>query len=171
MIRGCVLGMSLSGKTTLAKHISAQYWRKKNMRSFVLDPNGEIYGSHALVFQDEEKFWETVWKTRDALVIVDEAAETINSDKTLVPVFTRLRHLNHKLLVIGHRATNLLPIMREQIDTVYLFRQSEKSAAFFAETFSEPRLLEATKLPKYQYIYAEMYSVPKVFQTTPFPPV
>lgn len=168
MTRGAIIGMSLSGKSTLAKHISRQYWLKHQMRSFVFDPNGEHYGDHALVMQDDAKFWEMVWKTTGSLVVVDEAAETINRDETLIPVFTRLRHLNHKLLVIGHRATNLLPIMREQIDTVYLFRQSSKNADIFAEIFAEPKLAEATGLPKYEYIYCALYGSPLRLKTVPF---
>src|SRR3974390_3483489 len=116
MTRGGIFGISLSGKTTLSKHISALYASRYKIPSLVLDPNSEAYGPHATVTSDEASFWETVWKNKNCLVIVDEAAETINSEKDLIPVFTRMRHLGHKLLVIGHRATNLLPIMREQFD-------------------------------------------------------
>ena len=168
MVRGAIIGMSLSGKTTLAKHLSRSYWTRHKIRSFVLDPNNERYGAHALVMQDENKFWEIVWKTRGSLVIVDEAAETIARNDDLTPVFTRLRHLDHKLLVVAHRATNLTPIMREQVDTVYLFRQSEKNCEIFAEIMAEPELLKATGLPKYHYIYCALYEKPKVCSVTPF---
>lgn len=168
MTRGAIIGMSLSGKTTLAKHLSREYWRRHKIRSFVLDPNNEVYGQHAMVFTDEPKFWETVWKTRGALIIVDEAAETINRDDDLTPVFTRMRHLDHKLLVVAHRSTNLTPIMREQVDTVYLFRQSEKNCEIMAEIFADPELCKATSLPKYQYIYAALYEKAKLKQVVPF---
>lgn len=168
MVRGAIIGMSLSGKSTLAKHLSRAYWKNKKIRSFVLDPNLEQYGPHALVTNDEPKFWDMVWKTRGALVIVDEAAETIARNDDLTPVFTRLRHLGHKLLVIAHRATNLTPIMREQVDTVYLFRQSEKNCEIFAEIMAEPGLLDARNLPKYRYIYCELYGKPKMCEVIPF---
>lgn len=170
MVRGAIIGMSLSGKTTLAKHLSREYWRRAKIRSFVLDPNLDEgpYGEHALVFRDEPKFWEVVWKTRGSLIIVDEAAETIARNDDLTPVFTRLRHLNHKLLVIAHRATNLTPIMREQIDTIYLFRQSEKNCEIFAEIFAEPGLVGAKDLPKYQYLYCELYGKPRLMKVVPF---
>ena len=170
MIRGAIIGMSMSGKTTLAKHISKAYWTKGKMRSLVLDPNYDEgpYGPHALVFRDEPKFWDAVWKSRGLLIIVDEAAETIARNDDLTPVFTRLRHLNHVLLVVAHRATNLTPIMREQIDTIYLFRQSAKNCEIFAEIFADPSLEKAQSLPKYHYIFAELYGKPQLKQVVPF---
>lgn len=170
MIRGAIIGMSMSGKTTLAKHISRQYWLRGKIRSLVLDPNldEEPYGDHALIFRDEPKFWEVVWKSQGMLVIVDEAAETIKRNDDLTPVFTRLRHLHHKLLVVAHRATNLTPIMREQIDQVYLFRQSEKNCEIFAELFAEPALVSAKDLPKYNYYFCELYGKPSLRQVIPF---
>lgn len=170
MNRAAIVGMSLSGKSTLAKHISQKYWTHHQMRSFVLDPNEEKYGPHALVFGNdrEEQFWDVVWKAENSLIIVDEAAETINRDKTLIPVFTRLRHKKHKLIVIAHHATNLLPVMRDQIDTLYMFRQSEKNASFFAESFAKPELLKAPELAQYHYFFVTLYGTPRILKTEPF---
>ena len=170
MIRGAIIGMSMSGKTTLAKHLSRQYWTRSKIRSLVLDPNYDegSYGDHAMVFREEPKFWNVAWKTNNLLIIVDEAAETISRNDDLTPVFTRLRHRGHKLLVIAHRATNLTPIMREQIDTVYLFRQSKKNCEIFAELFAEPSLEKAQFLPQFQYYYCALYEKPKLCAVMPF---
>lgn len=157
MIRGGVFGPSLAGKTTLAKALSREYWQRYKMRTLVLDLNAEEWGQQALLFTDEEKFWIAVWKTQGCLVIVDEASETINRDKGLIGVFTRLRHNNHKLLVIGHSGVNLLPIMRQQIDTLYLFRQSRKSCAIWVEDFIEDSLEQAFELEQYEFLRAERW--------------
>lgn len=162
MVTGGIFGPKLSGKTTLAKKLCQQYWTKHKIRSLVLDINqDDDWGEHCWTTNDEKKFWDVVWKTQNSIVVVDEAAETIKRDKTLIPVFTRLRHCGHILLVIGHSGTNLLPVMREQFDTVYLFRQSEKSAGIFAEVMTEKGLLAASELQQYEFIHHKLYGQPR----------
>lgn len=161
-----IFGPKLSGKTTLAKELSRQYWIKQHRRSLVLDPNLEDWGTQAWVTDDEEKFWTQVWrqpvigKAKPSLVIVEEAAETINRDKGLIRVFTRLRHLNHKLIVIGHSGENLLPIMRQQFDTLYLFRQSPDDAERWARSMTQEGFLDAALLEQYEFLYGERFKPP-----------
>lgn len=161
MINGGIFGPKLSGKTTLAMALSRQYWKNLKIKTVVLDINNDQWGDHATVMTEEPIFWEVVWKAQNCLIVVDEAAETINRDKELIPVFTRMRHNHHKLLVIGHSGMNLLPIMREQIDTIYLFRQGKKSAAYWAETLAEDDLLQSTTLRQFEFIRYEMYGTPQ----------
>lgn len=156
-----IFGPKLSGKTTLAKELSRQYWVRSQRRSLVLDPNLEDWGKHSWVTADEEKFWRAVWKGGEpSLVIVEEAAETINRDKGLTSVFTRLRHLKHKLIVVGHHGSNLLPIMRDQFDVLYLFRQSPKSAWDWSETMTQEGFQGASELEQYEFLYGEKYKAP-----------
>ena len=154
------MGPKLSGKTTLAMTLSREYWRKYRMRSLVLDPNREDWGKQAWVTNDEEKFWSVVWATKQALVIVDESGETINRDKGLIPVFTRLRHLHHKLIVVGHSGVNLLPIMRQQLDTLYLFRQSPKACAIWCEDMTQQGFDAAQNLEQFEFLYGEKFKSP-----------
>lgn len=161
MINAGVFGPKLSGKTTLARAISRQYWATRRIRSFVLDPHLEAWGPQAFVTNDEEKFWDIVWKTKGALIIVEEAAATIRRERDLIPVFTRLRHCNHRLIVVGHSGIDLLPVMRQQLDTLYLFRQPEEAAVIWARTFCDKRLLAATELGQYEFLYAEMFREPR----------
>lgn len=167
MVRGGIFGPSLSGKTTLAKALSMAYWAKSKIRSLVLDPNQEQWGAQAWVTTDEEKFWDVAWKTTGSLVIVDESTETINRDKGLVAVFTRLRHRQHKLLVIGHSGVNLLPIMRQQIDELFLFKTSPKAAAIWAEELAQPGFLAATELGQYEFLQGGTYATPAKHRLSP----
>jgi hypothetical protein len=155
-----IMGPKLSGKSTLAKKLSQEYWTRLRMRSFILDPNLDSWGKQAWVTNNEEKFWRAVWSTTGALVIVDEAGETINREKDLIPVFTRLRHLHHKLIVIGHSGVNLLPIMRQQLDTLYLFRQSPKAAAIWAEDMTQEGFKAAVELNEYEFLYGQKFKAP-----------
>lgn len=167
MTRGGIFGISLSGKTTLAKKISRLYAIQFKMPSLVLDPFKEEWGDHATATADEEKFWKTVWETRKMLVIVDESASTIRRERKLIPVFTALRHLDHKLLVIGHHGSDLLPVMRDQLDTIYLFRQNEKSAKAWVEKFADERIGQSTSLNQYEYLYCRNFHAPVKHKATP----
>lgn len=162
MVNGGIFGPKLSGKTTLAKTISRKlYESPRQTRTLVLDPLADEWGEQAMVFTDEDKFWKAAWNVNDCLIVCDEAAETIARDKELIPVFTRMRHNRHKLLIIGHSGMSLLPIMREQIDTVYLFRQSEKAAKVWAEVMTNNGLLQATELNQYEFIQHRLYGKPR----------
>lgn len=162
MTNGGIFGPKLSGKTTLAANLSREYFAKQKIRSIVLDPHLDCdWGQQAWVTADEDVFWTNVWKTQGSLIIVDEAAATIRRSRELIPVFTRLRHNHHKLIVIGHSGVDLLPTMRQQIDTLYLFRQSRKSAEIWAETMTEPRLEDSVNLQQYEFIMHVMYSDPQ----------
>ena len=132
------------------------------MNTLVLDPNNDAdWGPHSRVFTDEEQFWSTVWKSERCLVIAEEAAETIARNKELIAVFTRLRHRHHILMVIGHSGTNLLPVMRQQIDTLYLFRQGEKASKIWAEDAMEQKLLATVSLNQYEFIYSKRFTEPR----------
>ena len=171
MIRGGIFGISLSGKTTLAKHLSAGYFHKGNLNSLVLDPHEENYGEHAEVLgiENEDLFWQKVWEAEQPyLVIVDEASATLRREREMVPVFTRLRHKKHRLLVLGHKSTDLLPVMREQLDTLYLFRQSATSADEWADLFGEKELISCSNLSQYEYIFCQLYGKPKKCLLKPY---
>jgi len=158
MISGGIFGPKLSGKSTLAKHLSIAYWTKKKMRSLVLDPHGEVWGPQAWRTDNEQKFWNAVWKTRHCLVIVEEAAATIRRERELVPVFTRLRHNCHKLLVIGHDGTDLLPVMRRQFDTVFLFLQPDEAVKLWKQDLPSVKGLDAASgLGQYEFLRGELF--------------
>lgn len=152
-----VFGPTLSGKSTLAHKISEQYWKQRQQRTLVLDPYQEDWGEHALVFTDEDKFWDAAWKTQKNLIVVEESSSTIQRDKKLIPAFTRMRHNEHSLMVIGHSGTDLLPVMRQQLTTVYLFRQPEMAAKIWANNFAEQGLLQTTELQQYEFIHYQSY--------------
>jgi hypothetical protein len=161
MTNGGIFGPKLSGKTTLARTLSKQFWQREQRRTLVLDPHLEMWGEHAKAYESEKDFWEAVWKVQSCLIVVEEAAATIRRERSLVPVFTRLRHNNHKLLVIGHSGMDLLPVMRQQLDLIFLFRQPKSAATVWAETFTEDGLLQSTTLKQYEFIRCELYGQPQ----------
>lgn len=153
-----IFGPSKSGKTTLAKALSAEFWRTRKLKSLVLDPHLENWGTHAIVMNDESKFWATVWASKDCVVIVEEATTTINRRKDLSSVFTAIRHNNHNLIVVGHNGSSLLPVMRQQLEKLYLFLQSEKAAKIWMEETACSNLMQATTLNQYEFLYYRRFT-------------
>jgi hypothetical protein len=163
-----IFGPGLSGKTTLARWLSWCYWCGWRVKSLVHDINGDQWGPQAWCTAEEEKFWEMVWHREvDCALFIEEAAETIARDNEKTALFTRVRHRQgsggpgHRLHVIGHSGANLLPVQRQQIHTLYLFRQSEAGAELWAEEFADDRILEATTLRQYEFLYCRIYDTPR----------
>lgn len=155
-----IFGPSLCGKSYVGKALSREAWRL-GRASLVCDPNGDEWGAQALVFPTlDERFRRVFWARRNLSVFIDEATLTVARDVELIDLFTRGRHQGHQLFVLGHRAVNLLPIMRDQFGTLFLFRCSPSDAKLWAEDWGEPRILEATGLPKYEFILARKFAAP-----------
>lgn len=162
MIIGGIFGPKLSGKSTLAKSLAKAYWKLETRRTLVFDPNGENWGPQAWVTANEDVFWPAIWKTTGCLLIVEEAASTISRERELIPVFTRIRHQGHKVIIVGHSGGDLLPVMRQQIDTLFLFRQPPEAADIWRRLFSQEEIMRACKLGRYEFLHAEIFSPVKI---------
>lgn len=151
-------GPSLFGKSRLNIQLADSYFKKSAIRSIVFDPNeDDVWPESARVFRtDKDLFWRTVWASKHCAVFVDESAETIKRDADLMPMFTRIRHCEHKMHVMGHEATNLLPGMRGQLSTLFLFRQVEKDAVIWANLFADKRILESISLGRFDFLHCQL---------------
>jgi hypothetical protein len=85
-------------------------------------------------------------------VIVDDGSVTIKRDKDLIPVFTTMRHLHHRLLVVSHDASDFTPTMRRQFDTMFLFRQSPDSAEEWYKVFLDRDIYKCAQLAQYEFV-------------------
>lgn len=158
-----IFGPGLCGKSHAGKSL-ARSFAAAGRRSVVIYPPGHLsdrdWGAHAMVFTDRSRFLDTVWKSRGLAVFIDEATETVGRDAELTGLFTRSRHNGHVVVAMGHRATVLLPVQRDQFGTLFLFRASPGEAKTWAEEWAEPRLVEATTLPKYHFLLARKFAAP-----------
>lgn len=158
MIVGGIYGPKKSGKTELAKHLGRDYWTKENRRSLVLDPNGtDSWGNEFWVTANNEEFWGVAWSTTNCLLIVDDAGKTIDRDKDVNDAFTRINHNGHKLLIVGHSGTNLNPLQRQQMDTVYLFRNTVESGEQWRDVFCDDKIRCISKLQRYEFLYVRQF--------------
>lgn len=180
-IHTAFLGPSLFGKSHAAKLSARQHWLRHRRRSIVLDPTTEPgqphgWGDYCLVFQGEgerprELFRDAVFrKYEHCAVFFDEGGE-VERDKDMNPYFTRIRHRYHIFHYISHAWTDMLPKQRNQLGTLFLFWQPADAAESIAREWSDPRLLEATKLPKYEFLYCRKFAAAPahIIQRSRFP--
>ncbi len=118
----------------------------------------ENWGPQTWVTDDEEKFMDMVWRRETGCaVFIEEAAEMIKRDNEKNSLFTRIRHRGHRLYVMGHDGTNLLPQQRNQIHVLFLFQQTQQAAKIWANTFIDERIYAATTLAQYEFLYCVLY--------------
>jgi hypothetical protein len=152
-----VFGASESGKSTLAQKISMEFFVREKRFSIVLlrnnaDKTGNGWGKHSRIYYDAVQFLEAVRSSGNCLVVVEDASATIGGDKEFTDLFTCIRHQGHKLLVIGHHASNLSPEMRDGIQRIFLFLQNEDAIRNYWSKIFPAHDLECTKrLEQYQF--------------------
>ena len=181
-IHTAILGPSLFGKSNAAKHLAASYWRNRRIRSLVLDPTtepGEPHGwpSCCLVIQGEgegprARFYDAVFKRYEGCAVFFDEGGEVERDKDMNPYFTRIRHRYHFFHYIGHNWTDMLPKQRNQLGTLLLFWQPADASETIAREWSDPRLLDAVRLPQYEFLYCRKFALRPAHDITraSFPP-
>lgn len=150
------VGMSRSGKTTLAQIVAAglvKRGRRVGVFDPLLDPRWKATGAE--VTADPFELLHTCktsigghwfWEEWGPYLKNHPAAEV----RKLLPAFawlgTSSRQLGHTQWFIAHSWQDLLHV-RGQLDSVYAFAQGNKSAALMAEDFARPEL--ERELPRF----------------------
>lgn len=150
------LGMTGSGKTTLAK-AAARRFRAQGYGVLVLDPLGSDWQAD---FQtdDSDKFLAVAAKSQRCAVFVDESGEMIGHyEKDMFWLATRARHYGHSCHFITQRAAQLSPTVRDQCSRMFLFRVSARDADILANEWAEPRIKTAAQLGRYEMFYCERF--------------
>lgn len=161
-----VFGMKQSGKTTLCLKMSL-YFALRGRPTIALDPvKATVWGKHATKFsmEQEDQFFETAWREFGCLVVIEEASTTLQRDAEKNPVFNRLHHNNHKILVVGHGGNDLLPAQRRQLDQVFLFRQSKQEAKNWSEEFTRDEIMGSANLNQFEYMHCKRFEVPVIYK-------
>jgi len=152
-----IFGPPECGKTTAAKAILRERWRMLRRRAIVVDLNGDAWPAHCLVFNSLDRALAFAWRVSGCDFVIDDASGQIYRDAGHNDLFTRIRHQQHTLFVIGHNATILLPIQREALGTLLLFRQSPKAIAAWVEDWAEPRIEAAANMRAYEFLFCKRF--------------
>jgi DNA helicase HerA-like ATPase len=151
-----IYGMTLSGKSSLAKQIIANL-RMKGYKTIVLDPLGDPSFNADFHTQDVKEF-ERVWKgSRSCFCYIDESGQVGKFSEAMRNAATTGRHWGHSFTFIAQKATQVEPLVREQCSNLFLFRSGRKSRETLAEEFDCDELLKPIKLLEYHSIIRGEY--------------
>lgn len=159
-----VCGRRLSGKTTLVIEYLRASWEKERRYGVVLDPKSQqhVWGDHAYVTNERAK-WLGKWQNpqcKNCNIVWEETSTTLKRDADFVDVFTaKAGEHGHRLIVTCHSGAALLPVMRDQITEIFLFRQSGNEAEMWAEKFGNvniPKVACSLDYDRREFIHVRM---------------
>lgn len=147
-----ILGITESGKTTLARKLAARY-RLKGIPVLVLDPySSKEWGAH-FITEEPEQFFAVVKNSRSCALFVDECGHWSEDHEPVIKwLATNSRHYGHNCHFITQRAAQISPTVRAQCSNIFLFKQSFQDSKALAQEFVADALLDAQTLSKGEYL-------------------
>jgi DNA helicase HerA-like ATPase len=157
MTHSLILGMTLSGKTTLAKKLCVEY-RKAGIPVLILDPICDPNWQCDFITDDKDEFVRVYKQNTGCQCIIDEAGDAVGKyDEVMRQTATRGRHWGHKFTYITQRGSSLSMTVRDQCATLFLFRSGMNDAKLHAEEYGFEELKNANLLKP-----GEFYHVSKL---------
>jgi len=161
MAHSLILGMSESGKTTLARNLAA-YYKKQGMGVIVLDPMRDPEWVCDFITADQDEFLQVFWSSQSCMVFLDEGAESVGRyDKAMRKTATQGRHWGHCCHFITQHGTDLAPVVRGQCRHLFLFQSSRQQGEVLAKEYNQPELLTCTDLKQGEYLHFSRFGVLK----------
>ena len=146
MPHAIILGMTESGKTTLAKKLAAGY-RARGIGVLVCDPLNDPGWEADYRTTDSAQFMDTVRRSRSCAVFIDESGEVVGKyNDQMFWLATRGRHYGHNCHFITQRGSQLAKTVRDQAGRLYLFNCSLDDAKILANEWNKPELKSANTL-------------------------
>ena len=148
-----IVGMTESGKTTLAKKLAAEY-KASGYGVRVYDPLSDDGWNADFQTADERQFLQAYFQSKNCRVFVDECHEVAgNHDKIIHATATRGRHYGHRNFYIAQRPTMIAVNIRSQCKHIYTFFQSPEECKVMAREFGNQDLKQACELSEGEYLY------------------
>lgn len=159
-----IIGMTESGKTTLAKSICKGLIAKEQ-KVAVLDPlHDEGWGEVTFQTSGPAAFleWAKMKENRQAFLFVDEGSIAIGRyNAPMEWLATMSRHWGHSSFFISQSLTQLSTTLRGQCGRLYLFTAAETVNKIAAEEFNEKELRKADRLEKGQFYIVNRFTALK----------
>lgn len=160
------VGRTGSGKTTLWRILAGQMMAL-GCPVLVYDPlNNGIPANRRTTDVYELVRWAREY--RSAQIIVDEAGTVLGDpDPEVAYLTTQARNRGHQTHIICQRAVQVNRTVRLQTERLYAFRIDVQEAKTLSAETSNPRVMEAVELDRYQYIMAGSYGEFERFAVAP----
>lgn len=150
-----IFGPTRSGKTTLAQKL-AQAYAAAGRAVLVCDPMGVTWPAAAWQTLDAGALVKKAQASRNCMIFIEEASLSIARDRSLSWLFVAAGNPaagGHTTHIVGQDGASLLPAMRQQLSTIYLFRCHPDFASTWARQFAMPEIeTAAPTLEKYEFL-------------------
>ena len=157
MAHSLILGMTESGKTTLAKRLAAGY-KVKGIPVLVLDPLSDPDWECDFITDDVDEFLKVFWASRQCMVFIDEAGEAVGQyDKVMQQTATKGRHWGHSVHYISQRGAMIARTVRDQCSNLMLFTTALQDAKIHSNEWNKEGLKTANSLQKGEYFHATRF--------------
>lgn len=146
MSHSLILGVTGSGKTTLAKHMARALKRVVVFATYKSDWPCDYFT------KDIFHLCEIVKTNKKLNIFIDEAGTTLERNDTEFQFLaTMSRHFGHNVFFITQRAKQLTPNIRTNCESLYCFKQSEEDAKVLAGEFADKNIMRVVELPRFFY--------------------
>lgn len=161
-------GMTSCGKTHLAKDLARQF-RHRGVGVIALHKADEPWPGVCVNWQtsDVERFMAKYRQCQRVVAFMEMAdAEVEKYDDRFHKCATRDRHLGNRCFFIAQRPAAVHPAIRENCEGLYLFTCGAAAKVWAAE-FCDPEIIQASRLPKYNFVYkANRYAPARLMKLT-----
>lgn len=150
-----ILGMTETGKTTLAKSMVNAY-RAQGTRCGVLDPMGTEWGAD---FQttDIEEFKYIYLNNSSMALFIDEAGLQGKYNDIMITTACSGRHRGHNMHYIAQSLTMLHPHLRGNCRYLAIFQIKKGDCKVLHDEYPYDSIREAWKLPQGHYYWLSRF--------------
>lgn len=157
MAHSLILGMTESGKTTLAKGLCDAY-RRAGYNTLVLDPMNDPAWNASYRTSRVDDFLRVFWANRQCFAFIDEAGESVGRfDDLMIKTATKGRHWGHSCHYLSQRGAQLSRTVRDQCSHLFLFTTALDDCKIHANEWNKPDLRTAHTLPQGTYFHATRF--------------
>lgn len=160
-----IVGITTSGKTTLAKQMASSY-RRKGRPVLVHDVLLSKWDAD-FVTDDMSLFMKNAQENHNCMLFIDESSEAIGRyNRETFWLATRSRHQGHVAHFILQRYADINKTVRDQCSRLFTFRISTYDAKCLCDDWANEKLIGASRLDKYVFIYTSRFSQARVYALT-----
>lgn len=157
MAHSLIIGMSESGKTTLARGL-CHYYKSQGRGTLVLDPLNDPRWRADYQTTNAEEFLEVMRRSKSCYCFIDEGGQMVGRYNVEMQwCATQARHWGHSCHFIAQGATQLAPIVRDMCSHLFLFCCAKRNGVLLAEDWNEPLLERCADIPQYGYFHASKF--------------
>lgn len=165
MSHSLLIGMTESGKTTLARKLAVGF-KRRAVPVVVLDPMRDPRWDADEMFTDPQEFISYLRDPSKCLRVaafIDESGMVLDKYERGNQWLTcQSRHHGHRVHLIAQRAEMVDINLRENCRTAYVFNIAADTAKIYSRSFNCPAILKAPNLPRGMCIVAQRFGKPRL---------